>query len=707
MPSKMTPDIAAIEAFLERLYSHVTIDGCIEIAYTLPDTGNPNQARMFPVDDYAIAAEFAAQMSAVEGQNVYLGVGIRRPDMPHARAKDEDVVALTALFADFDEDGQAATAKTIAEACSLRPPIAVVTGKHPHVRAHFYWNLEEPIRDRHLMRQSLATVGTLFGGDAAVKNPSRIMRIPGTIAYPKKAGRTKELTELQLPTGRRQMFHAHEFSAALRSRPEAPRMDQDAQSNVLAYPATNKLPIGPLATKNAESKAAMLRGTAWHNEMVKTAGRMVTQGHTDAQIQAFFADTTMPGYTLEDTAREVQVAVDGARKKGFAPKAVQAATIIAQERQQIPNVAPAQDAASWDVGNADNHLQVTWFEDIEASTDTADFVEDTLGQGQMSVIYGESNSGKTFFACDLALHVSMGWPWRGKETEQAGVIYCALEGTHGITNRLAAFKAHYDEDMAGEIPPFGIITTAINLLDPEADTRRLIDTIKAATDRINKPIGLVVVDTLSRAISGGNENSPDDMGALVINSDRIRQATNAHVMWIHHSGKDQARGARGHSLLRAATDTEIEVRKDEASSVSVAAVKKQREYEGGQEYPFSLKQIQIGKNRRDKMVTSCVVMHDAEAPVSTKKTKGPTGKNQKIVFKELQNLMATDGIAQQVHIPTFGNLTCVSETSLRSAVYKRLAGDAKHKSTSFERAIDSLVDNEFAWRDGDWIWAVR
>ena len=44
------------------------------------------------------------------------------------------------------------------------------------------------------------------------------------------------------------------------------------------------------------------------------------------------------------------------------------------------------------------------------------------------------------------------------------------------------------------------------------------------------------------------------MGALVKHFDKIRQATGAHVMVVHHSGKDAARGARGHSLLRAATE---------------------------------------------------------------------------------------------------------------------------------------------------------
>jgi hypothetical protein len=84
------------------------------------------------------------------------------------------------------------------------------------------------------------------------------------------------------------------------------------------------------------------------------------------------------------------------------------------------------------------------------------------------------------------------------------------------------------------------------------------------------PIRLVVVDTLSRAMAGGNENAPDDMSAFIRNIDRIRQETGAHVLIVHHCGKDAAKGARGHSCLRAATDTKIELSHDTDTGMASA-----------------------------------------------------------------------------------------------------------------------------------------
>lgn len=123
------------------------------------------------------------------------------------------------------------------------------------------------------------------------------------------------------------------------------------------------------------------------------------------------------------------------------------------------------------------------------------------------------------------------------------------------------------------------------------------------------------------------------MGAFVRNIDVIRAATEAHVMVIHHSGKDQARGARGHSLLRAATDTEIEVKRierDDGPVGGVLTVTKQRDMEGEFRRAFTLRSVPLGFGRNGKPVTSaiaCLEGEDASRPV----LKGPTTAEQEVL----------------------------------------------------------------------------
>jgi hypothetical protein len=246
-------------------------------------------------------------------------------------------------------------------------------------------------------------------------------------------------------------------------------------------------------------------------------------------------------------------------------------------------------------------LPVIDYENIQPCLDVLDFVEGLVIEGSAGVVYGDSNCGKTFWTTDLALHIAAGLPWCGREVDQGGVIYCVLEGSRSFANRVSAWRMAHP----GNVVHFKCIPSSIDLLRPDADTPALIQAIKDAAATLPVPVRFVVVDTLSRALAGGDENSPEDMGALVMNMDRIRAETGAALWFVHHCGKDAARGARGHSSLRAAIDTEIEV---SASDITrSAAVVKQRDLEKGDAFPFALTVVELGINRRGKPVTSCVV----------------------------------------------------------------------------------------------------
>jgi hypothetical protein len=347
-------------------------------------------------------------------------------------------------------------------------------------------------------------------------------------------------------------------------------------------------------------------------------------------------------------------------------------------------------------------LPLIYFQDVKPALKSEDFIEGLLIKAAMSVTYGPSNCGKTFFMADLALHVALGLEWRGREVERAGVIYCAMEGSHGIANRVAAFALTCG--LAGQEIPFAIIPVALNLLDPNADTSRLIKAIKEAGARMAIPVGLVVMDTLSRGMAGGNENSPEDMGALVANSDRIRQATGAHVAWIHHSGKDQAQGARGHSLLRAATDTEIEISRADNDSPSIARVTKQRELEIDGVFGFTLKRVELGLNHRGKSVTSCVVEATDDRPA---KARVSLTNGEAMALRILHDVMATQPVPVPYQAAEAGVKAATSKHAWREAFFARSTIDTHEaKKKAFNRAADGLAQKSQIGVHHDTVWAV-
>jgi hypothetical protein len=252
------------------------------------------------------------------------------------------------------------------------------------------------------------------------------------------------------------------------------------------------------------------------------------------------------------------------------------------------------------------------------SNEAFDFVEDLLTDGAASVIYGASNSGKTFFAIDIGAHVATGREWQGKEVEQGAVLYIALEGRTGAANRIKAMR------LRGILPegaPFFLCFSPVNLLHPDHPEaiKRMIESVSAAA---GMPVRFVIIDTMARAMAGGDENKGEDMGKAVESIDAVKETTGAHVCVIHHSGKDQARGARGHSCLRAAIDTEIEItHPDPEDKYRVATVCKQRDLAPIPALCFSLEPVDVGTNRRGKVVTSCVVKAEDEIMAQASKKK--------------------------------------------------------------------------------------
>lgn len=334
-------------------------------------------------------------------------------------------------------------------------------------------------------------------------------------------------------------------------------------------------------------------------------------------------------------------------------------------------------------------------------------IKQLLYRRAMSVVYGATSSGKTFFALDIALRVALDFPWCGLKVRQGGVLYIAAEGGLGLKERLTAFQLHHSIGIDGV--PFWVLPRLVNLQDPKIDTADIIEEIRLLPER--QTIELIVIDTLARAMVGGNENSPEDMGTFVHCCDLIRQEIGAHVMIIHHSGKDQARGSRGHTSLTAATDTEIEIGKDKASGTVTATVRKQREIKSGQTHSFRLEEVELDKDEDGDPITSCVLVAiDSTAAQQCKALTGHT----KIAYEAL---VAVTDRQRKILVET-GEIAHSSRTSIPCSVASwreefnarcNNAADIKLDTLNkrFKRAWDILKSLGLVEIRDDEVWLVR
>jgi hypothetical protein len=348
-------------------------------------------------------------------------------------------------------------------------------------------------------------------------------------------------------------------------------------------------------------------------------------------------------------------------------------------------------------------LRPLTIEELKNQPERKSVVKGIFGVGEFSVVYGEPKCGKSFWAFDLALAVARGVAkWFGKKVKQGPVIYIAAEGIGGVAKRIeASFQHHELNDTA---IPFYPILSSVDLLDENGDIGGVIYWVKQVEELTGQKVSMVVIDTLSRTMPGGDENAARDMTQYINNCDSIRHETGAHVVVIHHKPKGNSNTPRGHSSLFGAVDTLILVEKH--SSGNTWKVEASKDDEDGYSAGFKLEVVDLGTDKDGDEITSCVVV--AADVVADNKAKRLTGGNA-IAMEALHDVMCRDDVKiinNRAGIPN--NTKCGSVEAWRKEFYSRAADkpsqDAKRQA--FGRAMTALKDRNYIAFRHDHVWIL-
>jgi hypothetical protein len=212
------------------------------------------------------------------------------------------------------------------------------------------------------------------------------------------------------------------------------------------------------------------------------------------------------------------------------------------------------------------------------------------------------------------------------------VLYVALERKKLVERRAIAFrKKHGLLDL-----PFAIAGGVYDLRTPAA-AQQIAVICKQVEEATSERIVLIILDTLSRGLAGGDENSPKDMGAVVTASAFLQEKTGAHVLWVHHIPHESDR-LRGHGALLGAVDTTVSVSR--SGNLRSATVMKANDSEEGQCVSFTIESVDIGKDGTTAPVA-------VPSNLSPKSDRGPElTKNQQTLFAMLHDAGPT-GLKQE------------------------------------------------------------
>jgi hypothetical protein len=219
-------------------------------------------------------------------------------------------------------------------------------------------------------------------------------------------------------------------------------------------------------------------------------------------------------------------------------------------------------------------------------------VRGVLPASGLSMIYGPSGVGKSFYALKLAYDLAF----------HHNIIYVAAEGESGMGIRMNALIKHW-----GRKPErFTFVLGQVDLFDDEELT-----TFKGLAAQY-KP-ALITVDTFAMCTGVADENSARDMKTIIDGCKRMAKTLECAVMIVHHTNK-AGREPRGSGSLFNACETVIRLtRSDDVLVVESQKTKDLKSFD-----PVFLKEVsvQLGEDDEGNTVTSLVLL-PAEQVIST------------------------------------------------------------------------------------------
>lgn len=345
-----------------------------------------------------------------------------------------------------------------------------------------------------------------------------------------------------------------------------------------------------------------------------------------------------------------------------------------EPQQMQPALPPQVQSAKAPTISSSRFWPTSGYEGWEYSVDW--LVKDYIPSKSFGVVYGQSGSYKSFQVLDWACSIASGIGWMGRKVKSGLVYYIAAEGAVAFHKRV---KGWCDVHLEGEdIPNLQTIGSAPDLTD-NGQVSEVIEVILAKAELLGVPVRMVVIDTLARCFGGHDENNASDMGAFVVSCDRIKEATGATVVVVHHSGKNEINGARGSSALRAACDFEYCIKRNDGGNSYEMDCTKSKDAEEPDSVVIDLNVVDLGDkdDEGDPITTLARPMHMNCVYEAKAKTKSDVWQNEIIA-----TLRHNDGTMQWL--------------ALRDEVHhKRGTKHSTYKDKmALRRAMDTLIKKD-------------
>lgn len=574
----------------------VGIDGKIVLASY--GEGLSSKIRHFQIGDYVSMAECAAQWSEESGRNVYAPLVVMRPSLPEGlKGGEVDIVAVLGIVADFDDDD----AKNWKERLPFEPDYVYETSAGRFQAAYLF---KKPLCVAEVKNLGIR-LKSFSCCDHGTADMSHIWRLPDTKNYPSQ----KKLNEGRSPEPQTvKVVKSWAGSLAcpdtLSSRlPEIPDpvialeshdLISEINADDLPEDLRNKIINGVEQGQRSDifyHVVCVLKNMCFSVDAIYSL--LVTYPNGIAQKYALRND-------LRKQVEKCFTKATNGFLDDFSSLPLDEIERIAKQNNPLKPIF-LSSSSFISLGEA------TWRDS------GVPLFKHFMNRETLVVVYGPSNSGKSFLVLDYALHLAAGLDWAGyKCKEKMAVLYICAESGSSFGKRVVAArnKLGLSENVPLHEIPFAYYTARLDLLSNKEHLKKIEQLIDELEKKSGFKCGLVVIDTLSAAFGGGNENG-EDMTKFVNNMSDIKFNKKVTPLIIHHEGKTKSADARGHSSLKCNIDTEIRVTPDQNNKGVFTSTKQKDDAIGGSKQ-FGLRVIELGYDEDRELITTCSVFFETD-----------------------------------------------------------------------------------------------
>jgi hypothetical protein len=357
------------------------------------------------------------------------------------------------------------------------------------------------------------------------------------------------------------------------------------------------------------------------------------------------------------------------------------------------------------------------------------------------LVIGAPGCGKSFLTLDFVLeralaavddrHARM---WFGHRLKPGGTAYIAGEGQDDFIVRMHAWLRAKGLPPDFKLPMF-LIPTAIDMRSSDAQTKDLIEEIKAvgimASAQFDCAMDLAVVDTVNKALAGGDDTKPEHVGSLLKNCELLKISCQMGVIGIHHTPKAAGRiDPRGHSSLIGDNDGQWFIKEASDGAPNEWRITRLKAGPIGARHEFRLRQVKLGQDDDGDEITSCVVVPCAaegseqeiemrevalaeatRKPQMTPDGRSILGDNLTIIFRALHEAIEACGTEPDYGVPAPHGRKVTNFKTWLDFIVKGAPGDEKDGDKFRDKcrkardaAAMKLRNRGIIGMDGDNIW---